>query len=101
MMSLTPNRGPHAGIGGAALEQRIIHRAPARLADQVTIRSGGMDAGEKTMRFCHWVLNRQTGEAVATCEVIAVGFDLTARKALPLPEETRMRIQQMAVRASI
>ncbi len=97
MMAITPSRGTAAGVGGAALEQRIIHRAPARLGDQLTIRSGVMDAGEKTMRFCHWLLNRQTGEAVATCEVVAVAFDLQARKALALPEDTRARIRQMAV----
>ena len=97
MMSLTPDRGTQAGVGGAALEQRIIHRAPARLGDQITIRSGVMEAGEKTMRFCHWVLNRQTGEAVATCEVVAVAFDLAARKALALPAETRNQIGKMAV----
>ena len=99
MMSLTPDRGTQAGVGGAALEQRIIHRAPARLGDQITIRSGVMEAGEKTMRFCHWVLNRQTGEAVATCEVVAVAFDLAARKALALPAETRNQIGKMAVRS--
>jgi acyl-CoA thioester hydrolase len=97
MMAITPSRGTAAGVGGAALEQRIIHRAPARLGDQLTIRSGVMDAGKKTMRFCHWLLNRQTGEAVATCEVVAVAFDLQARKALALPEETRARIREMAV----
>jgi acyl-CoA thioesterase FadM len=101
MMDLTPSRGPAAGVGGAALEQRIIHRAPARLGDQITVRSGVMEAGEKTMRFCHWMLNRRTGEAIATCEVIAVAFDLAARKALALPEETRVRIREMRVDVGI
>jgi acyl-CoA thioester hydrolase len=100
MMHITPERGlgPLAGgIGGAALEQRIIFRAPARLGDQLTLRSGVMEAGEKTMRFCHWLLNRHTGEAVATCEVVAVAFDLAARRAVLLPAETRARIAAMEV----
>jgi acyl-CoA thioester hydrolase len=100
MMQITPHRGLGAaslGIGGAALEQRIIHRAPCRSGDELTIRSGVIDAAGKTMRFCHWLLNRRTGEAVATCEVVAVAFDLTTRKALALPEDVRERIKSMAV----
>jgi acyl-CoA thioester hydrolase len=100
MMHITPQRGEGAttgGIGGAALEQRIIHRAAGRLNDIVTIRSGVMAAGEKTMRFCHWLLNRRTGEAIATCEVVAVAFDLAARKALPIPDDAHARIREMAV----
>jgi len=104
MMHITPERGLGAltgGIGGAALEQRIVFRAPARLGDQLTLRSGVMEAGEKTMRFCHWLLNRHSGEAVATCEVVAVAFDLAARRAIALPAETRARIAGMAVRVGI
>jgi acyl-CoA thioester hydrolase len=100
MMDITPERGLRAregGLGGAALEQRIIFRAPARLGDQITIRSGIMSAQEKTIRYCHWLLNRHTGEAVATCEVVAVAFDLSARKAVALPAEARARIASIAV----
>ena len=100
MMAITPHRGLGAasgGIGGAALEQRIIHRSTARLGDQLTIRSGVMSAADKTMRFCHWLLNRRTGAAVATCEVVAVAFDLATRKALALPDDARKRIKDMAV----
>jgi acyl-CoA thioester hydrolase len=101
MMQITPERGLGAlagGIGGAALEQRIFFRTPVLLGDQLTLRSGVMSAGEKTMRFCHWLLNRRTGAAVATCEVVAVAFDLAARKAVALPAETRARIAAMAVK---
>jgi acyl-CoA thioester hydrolase len=97
MMHITPDRVLGAGIGGAALEQRIIHRAPARIGDQLTVRSGITAAAGKTMRFCHWVLNLRTGQAVATCEVVAVAFDLATRKAIPLSDDARARIGAMAV----
>jgi acyl-CoA thioester hydrolase len=100
MMHVTPDRGSgntEGGTGGAALEQRIIHRAPARAGDHVSARSGIMEAGEKTMRVVHWLLNHQTGQAIATCEVIAVAFNLTTRRAVALPPDVRARIAGMAV----
>ena len=100
MRRINPERGQHdSNLGGAALEQRVFIRAQARAGDPVTVRSGIVEAGEKTMRIVHWLLNRRTGEAFATSEVIAVTFDLTARRAVPLPEEARDRIAAMAVRA--
>jgi acyl-CoA thioester hydrolase len=104
MTRITPARGQHDApegttLGGAALEQRVFCRAPVRAGDPVTIRSGIVDAGDKTMRIVHWLLNRRTGEAFATSEVIAVTFDLVARRAVSLPQEARDRIAAMRVTA--
>lgn len=100
MMRITPGRGLGAatgGIGGAALEQRLHFLESPALGDTITVRSGIMEAGAKTMRFVHWLLNERTGRAVATCEVVAVAFDLTARKAVPVTEEVRERVATIAV----
>ena len=100
MCRITPARGAAgvtAGVGGAALEQRILHRARARAGDHVTLRSGVIEAGAKTMRFVHWLFNLRTGEAIATVEVVAVAFDLTARRAIAVDDATRARIADLAV----
>jgi acyl-CoA thioester hydrolase len=84
-------------VGGAALEYRFVYRKPARIGDIVTVRSGYMGATDKVQKFCHWILDRATGEALATCEVVAVMFDLVARKIIPLPDDVRAEIEAMKV----
>jgi acyl-CoA thioester hydrolase len=101
MTRITPERGTgDAAVGGAALEQRVFYHAPVSAGDPVSIRSGIVEAGDKTMRIVHWLLNRRTGTAFATSEVIAVTFDLVARRALSLPAAARERIAALAVSAS-
>ncbi len=102
MMRITPGRGQgplDGGIGGAALEQRLHFFALPLLGDIVTVRSGVISAGDKTMRFVHWLLDARSGAVCATCEVVAVAFDLTARRAVPVSPEVRARIAAMAVTA--
>jgi acyl-CoA thioester hydrolase len=84
-------------VGGAALEYRFVYRKPARIGDIVTVRSGYMGATDKVQKFCHWILDLATGEALATCEVVAVMFDLVARKIIPLPDDVRADIEAIKV----
>jgi acyl-CoA thioester hydrolase len=84
-------------VGGAALEYRFVYRKPARIGDIVTVRSGYMGATDKVQKFCHWILDQATGEALATCEVVAVMFDLVARKIIPLPDDVRAEIESIKV----
>ena len=84
-------------VGGAALEYRFVYRKPARIGDIVTVRSGYMGATDKVQKFCHWILDLCTGDALATCEVVAVMFDLVARKIIPLPDDVRAEIEAMKV----
>ena len=100
MTRITPERGQHdAALGGAALEQRVFIHNSVQAGDPVTVRSGIRHAGEKTMHIVHWLLNRRTGQAFATSDVIAVTFDLAARRAVALPQAARDRIEAMRVTA--
>jgi acyl-CoA thioester hydrolase len=45
----------------------------------------------------HWVLNDETGEALATAEAVAVAMDLDARKAIPIPDALRAVLEPLIV----
>jgi acyl-CoA thioester hydrolase len=42
---------------------------------------------EKVIRFVHEMLNSETGEVVAICEMTAIHMDRVARKSSPIPAE--------------
>ena len=71
-----------------ALEQRFIYHGPARLGDIVEIRSGMRAVGGKTSEWCHFLYNAETGEPIASAAVVGIAFDLAARKAVSLDEQT-------------
>lgn len=83
--------------GGAALEYRFVYRKPARAGDLISVRSGVKSIGAKTYNWVHWVLNEETGEALATAEAVAVAMDLDARKAIPIPDALRGDLDRLIV----
>jgi acyl-CoA thioester hydrolase len=97
IMLINPARG-HSPIdgGGAALEYRFVFRKPARLGDVVCVRSGLIGADDKVQIFGHWILDLESGEAIATAEAVAVSFDLKTRKIIPISPELRAAIDAMA-----
>jgi len=84
-------------IGGAALEYRFIYRNTLEAGDLVTIRSGLISVGEKTQTYGHWILNAETGAAVATAEALAVSLDLDARKVVAIPPENRAAMERFLI----
>jgi acyl-CoA thioester hydrolase len=82
------------GIGGAALEYRLVYRKPLRAGDLITLRSGIKQVSTKTYTFGHWMFDLSTGEAIATAEVVAVMLDLKERKAIEIPAEVREILQR-------
>ena len=80
------------GLGGAALEYRIVTRRRIRNGDAVAISCAPVEMSGKTWRFAHWVRNAVTGELLATAETVAVLFDFATRKAVPLPPDIHAKI---------
>jgi acyl-CoA thioester hydrolase len=78
-----------AGLGSAALDYTIEIKRTMRVGDAYNCRTGVLELRDKTWRFCHVLLDSNTGETIATAEVLAVLFDLKARKSVPLPEPAR------------
>ncbi len=77
------------GVGGAALEYRYLFHHRPRLGDVIEVRTGLKGLGNKTLHMCHWVFEVESGRCVATSEAVAVSFDLTARKAVAIPDDIR------------
>lgn len=91
------NRGEDTDVGGAALEYRFIYRARPRPGDILCIRSGLRAIGNKTYQWVHWLFDVESGAAIATCEAVAVAMDLKTRKAIPLPEALRARLEPLVI----
>lgn len=79
-------------VGGAALEYRFVYRRYPRAGDVAVLRSGLRQLGEKTYTWCHWLFDLESGEALASAEVVAISLDLQARKAIPVPETLRTQL---------
>ncbi|MGH7002122.1 MAG: thioesterase family protein, partial [Stellaceae bacterium] len=85
------------GSGGAALEYRLVYHAAPREGDVLALRSGIKAIGSKTFLWGHWLFDRESGEAVATAEAVAVAFDLATRKSIAISAEMRRSLQNHLV----
>jgi acyl-CoA thioester hydrolase len=83
-----------AGLGSAALDYTIEIKRGMRVGEAYYCRTGMLELRDKTWRFCHLLLDSNTGETVATAEVVAVLFDLKARKAVAIPDQVRASFQK-------
>lgn len=93
----TPDAQPEGVDGGAAVEYRFLYHNRPQMGDVFTVRSAVKSVSEKTYSFCHWLLDAETGTALATSEVVALPLDLEARRAVPLPEKVREGLSRLLV----
>ena len=85
------------GVGGAALEYRLLHLAPLRAGQLVTVTSGLRALGDKTSTWTHLLHDGETGAPVAAAEAVGVAFDLKARKAIAIPAAQRAALEALLV----
>jgi acyl-CoA thioester hydrolase len=97
-IGLSRSRLSKEGTGMAAVEQHIEYKRELQAGDLITIRSVVLEAKEKAIRFKHEMMNDETGELAASTTLVGVHFDLTARKARPLPHDVRDRVSRMIER---
>jgi len=86
-------------VGWIVLESRLVYHANPRLGDVLTLRCGLVAIGTKTTRWVHWVMDRETGEAVATVAAVIAVFDLAARKVVTLDDSLRQCMESRLVPA--
>jgi acyl-CoA thioester hydrolase len=99
LAGLSRARLEKAGGGMAAVEQQIVYKRELRAGDLVTIRSRVLEVKEKSVRFQHEMTNDDTQELAAATTLVGVYFDLTERKARPLPPEVREHASKMMEKA--
>ncbi len=85
------------GIGSAALDYSIDYYRPLMVGDAYYTRTGMLELREKTWRFCHFLLDSNTQAPVARAEIVAVLFDLKARKSIAMPGHVRQAFAKRLV----
>ncbi len=83
------SRMREAGLGSAALDYIIDIKQMMRVGQAFHCQTGVLELRDKTWRFGHLLLDSNSGETLATAEVVAVFFDLKTRKAITMPEPVR------------
>lgn len=95
-------RGLHGGtrpegIGGAALEYRFVFHAWPRLSDVIEVRSALSGLGPKALQVTHYLFDLESSQCFAASQAVVVWFDLSARKAVAIPEEVRAALQAQVI----
>jgi len=90
-------RDPSQGLGGAALEYRLIYRAFPRAGDIIEIRSGLRAQRGKTTEFCNFLFDAESGACIMSSDAVAVMFDMRLRKAIAPPAEVVERLASQAI----
>lgn len=85
-------------LGGAALEQRLTVHAPLTRGAVFTQLSGVRSLGNKTQQMAHLLYDETHGRFAASAEAVGVGMDLTTRKAVPISDERRRRLEPLLLK---
>jgi len=94
-IGLIPSELRAADRGMAALEQHITYKREVVAGDNLEIYSEPIEIKQKTIRFYHEMINLETGDIVATTELIGAHLDKSARKAVAFPDEVIQKASKM------
>jgi acyl-CoA thioester hydrolase len=73
--------------GMAALEQRTLYKRELHAGALIRITSELLEMKPKTIRFVHRMYDIESGEEVASTELVGAHIDTAARKAVPFPKD--------------
>ncbi len=88
------------GLGRVALEKRIVVNRRPRAGDLVHVLTRITAAERVTFSFRHHYFDSRTRAFLATCDITVLPMDLSRRKAVPLPDEIRARMQSLVAGAT-
>lgn len=85
-LGLTPGflKGNHRGM--VALDQRTQYKKEVLAGSLLHIQTELLEIKRKTVRFMHHMYNSETGEEVATTELVGAYLDKDTRKTTELPQ---------------
>ncbi len=84
-------------IGAALVEFSFHHRSWPVLGDCVEVWSGPVDCTDKVTKVAHWLIDPDSGDALASVRAVGVSLDLDARRLIPLTEEAQAAYRREAV----
>ena len=88
---------PSAGLGGAAVEYRLVYFDLPAVGQLIEVRSGFSSVGPKVRHLVYWVLDVETGRACCLADSVVVSFDLNTRKIITLEGEALAAAQAAVV----
>jgi acyl-CoA thioester hydrolase len=94
-IGMTPSYLRESGRGMAAVQQNISYNRELLAGDIVEIRSRVLELRDKVLRFAHDMINAESGETAASCELTAVHLDTAARKSIAFEDEVRALAQKL------
>jgi acyl-CoA thioester hydrolase len=86
---LKPSASRKEDRGFVALQQNISYKHEVHAGDLLEVRSQLTEVREKVVRFTHELLNSETGDVAAVCEMTTIHMDRIARKSTPIPPALR------------
>lgn len=74
------------GLATATVEMRLCYFRELRAGETIVVRTGLVEAAEKTLRYRHWLFNGETGEPACAAEGLGLLFSRESRKAIKIPD---------------
>ncbi|MFC7048328.1 acyl-CoA thioesterase [Emcibacter nanhaiensis] len=94
-LGLTQDYVQGSGMGMAALQNTTHYKAEVMVGRLLVIKSKLLEINNKTIKFLHVMYDAESGQEVATSELIGAHLDRTKRKAVPFPEEIAAKARAM------
>jgi acyl-CoA thioester hydrolase len=91
-VGITPSYMRRENRGMAAVQQNIAYQREALAGDIIEVKSRVLKLNNKTVQFVHEMMNAETAELLALCELTGVHMDRAARKAVAFPPDLREKI---------
>lgn len=81
--------------GMAAVEQQISYQREAFPGDMLEVYTRPIKVTTKSIRFVSEMIDAETKEVLAICELVGVHLDTSTRKSTALPESIREKAMAM------
>jgi acyl-CoA thioester hydrolase len=91
-VGITPSYMRRENRGMAAVQQNIAYQREALAGDVIEVKSRVLKLNNKSVQFVHQMMNAETTELLALCELTGVHLDRAARKAVAFPSDLREKI---------
>jgi len=90
-LGLTAERFKSERFGMAAVEQHVHYKRELHAGDLITIRSGILEIGNKSLRVIHEMRHDPSGDLAACMVAVGVCVDAATRQSRLLPDDVRKR----------
>ena len=83
------------GAEYAVVESHVNYLSELRQGDPYSLTTQLLGADDKRFRLFHMIYHGETGELIATNEIMALGFDLEQRRLMAFLPEVRARLEEV------